>query len=690
MPPKYKLSPAFIAMMLDNNRKDAPPTPTPSGDAVRPADASPGPPEPHFTPLEEILGEQPTAALTPTPAPTLRTRLEPQLNLPTIGDVWQRMQADKRRTAAAYGPSDEWEPERDIIFPPLPGYPPRDGLLGRVGAHANGASMRSIGPNPEQPNSFGVTRPTPTPFVERPGIGGGFATDDNRTKAAMSTQVDPQFRADHEGFRQLIGDGRLNPAEQQRVSAIIDRVNAYRLGSQQGPAGGDAHSAAASDLGRAAGRLAQESPRVAAPLATYAMVHNQAAQRRADAGGAASMNSYGNASGQTAPAVNTAPPRAPYDFSSGFPSGKYDGLSKLGDIVPDAWSQEPAQRHVIGQGIQFAANQTPIDWTKAGFSQIETDPKNLSVMPGIGVGSGFYIDEKNKLSRPWALPWLSRTSAQMSVPARDLYSVDNLKLGQNDVLRPIISAAGVKHGWPPQTAAAIIDAEARKGGDGVWDPNSRSTESRARGLTQFEPETWIGDAQRRGSYLNGRASELGWLDKNGRIAPAHRREFLDLRYNATDSINAALDAASYNIEDLRRRGLILDNSPAALARYAYIAHHEGAAGAAAYLRGGPLHLSEDHWGNVPKKEQARYLKANGNDRSAAYRAFMNDYIDGHIDLRHFMVDQSGVEMPPTSTLYAAPVARVRLPDRPPAPRSNARPPVPMLRGRPRTPALRVR
>jgi hypothetical protein len=176
---------------------------------------------------------------------------------------------------------------------------------------------------------------------------------------------------------------------------------------------------------------------------------------------------------------------------------------------------------------------------------------------------------------------------------------------------------------------------------------------------------------------------LGWLDKNGRIAPAHRKEFLALRVNAKDSVNAALEYASNNIDYLRERDLILDNSPAALARYAYIAHHEGPAGAAAYLRGGPLQIPDDKWTkNIPSpKLRAKYLAANGNDRSAAYRSYMNDYIDGRIDPRHFMVGSTGVEVPSTRTLYATPRARPRLPDRPPAPRPIARPPTQMLRGK---------
>jgi hypothetical protein len=51
MPPYYKLSPAFIAMLLDNKRRASPPDPPLSDDSVQR-------PEPAFTPLEEILGER--------------------------------------------------------------------------------------------------------------------------------------------------------------------------------------------------------------------------------------------------------------------------------------------------------------------------------------------------------------------------------------------------------------------------------------------------------------------------------------------------------------------------------------------------------------------------------------------------------------------------------------------------------
>jgi hypothetical protein len=70
MPPSSKLSPAFIATMLDPKRKASPPTATSSEYVVRPAapSSSSGSPEPQFTPLEEILGERPASISAPVSA----------------------------------------------------------------------------------------------------------------------------------------------------------------------------------------------------------------------------------------------------------------------------------------------------------------------------------------------------------------------------------------------------------------------------------------------------------------------------------------------------------------------------------------------------------------------------------------------------------------------------------------------
>jgi hypothetical protein len=87
MPPNPKLSPAVIAALPGGKRNASPPNPPLSEDnSVRR-------PEPAFTPLDEILGTR-SASVSP---PVSTTWPDQQLNLPTIGDVWQRMPAEKQR-----------------------------------------------------------------------------------------------------------------------------------------------------------------------------------------------------------------------------------------------------------------------------------------------------------------------------------------------------------------------------------------------------------------------------------------------------------------------------------------------------------------------------------------------------------------------------------------------------------------
>ena len=169
-------------------------------------------------------------------------------------------------------------------------------------------------------------------------------------------------------------------------------------------------------------------------------------------------------------------------------------------------------------------------------------------------------------------------------------------------------------------------------------------------MTQFLKKTWIGEGQRRGSYLNEVARALGYLDRKDPVLAAHLKDFLDLRFDADHSINVAADYASHNLAVLRGHRLIRDNSAAALARYAYIAHHEGPTGAIYFLRGGSLGTGP--WDrNVPMKERPSYLAKNGQNVDQAYRAFMNDYTDKHIDVTRYMYDPGDVTVPATHTLY---------------------------------------
>jgi hypothetical protein len=87
-----------------------------------------------------------------------------------------------------------------------------------------------------------------------------------------------------------------------------------------------------------------------------------------------------------------------------------------------------------------------------------------------------------------------------------------------------------------------------------------------------------------------------------------------------------------------------------LARYAYLAHHEGLKGATAYLQGENLsaaHLNQ----NVPKDQKDYWLDHYGPDLSTAYRFFMNRWTDDKIDVTRYMYDPGGIAPPATATLY---------------------------------------
>ncbi|MEG3148513.1 hypothetical protein U1769_01350 [Sphingomonas sp. ZT3P38] len=238
----------------------------------------------------------------------------------------------------------------------------------------------------------------------------------------------------------------------------------------------------------------------------------------------------------------------------------------------------------------------------------------------------------------------------LGLATQDPYSPANLNLGVNQQYDDTIVMASWKYGLAPQTLAAFIGAEARRNSRNEWDPKSKNSDTGASGLTQFVATTWIGEAERRGSYLNEVAQRLGYLDRNGKMKEDHKKDFLELRFDTDHSIYAAADYASYNIAALRARKMILDESPAAIARYAYIAHHEGLDGARRFFGGQPVKAA--HWyENVPQEKRKALLAANGQDRDAAYRAFMNRYTDERIDVTLYMYDPANVTPPATQTLH---------------------------------------
>jgi hypothetical protein len=231
----------------------------------------------------------------------------------------------------------------------------------------------------------------------------------------------------------------------------------------------------------------------------------------------------------------------------------------------------------------------------------------------------------------------------------DPYSEANLTLGPNEQYRgDILSAARFYH-LTPHALAATIGSEMLPG---RWNPNAVNGQTHATGLSQFTAGTWIGEANRQGSFLNGVARNLGYLDDHGHLTSANSGRFLALRNNPRFSVWAAADYAAHNLSILRSQGYVRDESPAALARYAYLAHHEGLVGAQRFLRGERNVDERTFLNNVGRAaDRARYLAAAGNDRNRAYRDFQADFVDRNVDVTRYMINRNGVQAPPTRTLY---------------------------------------
>lgn len=230
------------------------------------------------------------------------------------------------------------------------------------------------------------------------------------------------------------------------------------------------------------------------------------------------------------------------------------------------------------------------------------------------------------------------------------YAPENLSLGANDRYRGAILEASTRTGMAPQTVAAIIDAEAAKS-QGVWQANSRAGTSSATGLTQFLTGTWVGEATRPGSALNQEAKALGLVDADNRVVD--RAGLLAARNDPRLSILAGADYARHNVAALRDSGHVPANaSPAAIAKYAYIAHHEGLGGARGLIDGEMGYLRDGTFeANVPSKQRSAYLDAAGGNEGAAYRGWISDYIDRNIDVTRFMGSAQGVDVPTVRSLY---------------------------------------
>lgn len=292
----------------------------------------------------------------------------------------------------------------------------------------------------------------------------------------------------------------------------------------------------------------------------------------------------------------------------------------------------------------------------------------------------------------------------------------NLRLMQNFTYHDYIVAAANRAGMIPQAIAAIMNAEAatiitieeipvfnkktgkpaldKKGkpvikripkNTGVWDPNSASPRSSARGMTQFLDATWIEMTMTDGTFLNARVKKEGWLttttitikhkkSEETKVVPAFKLEngsfvtpgkhsiaaqlsskphltgrakasdgnlqkILDLRFEAEYAIHTAVDYAMQNLAMLKKNNFKLDTlNDGEKAKIAYLAHHLGPGDVKAFINDT---MTADHAEYLLKAQvgadgAAKRAEKNKNDYLAAHRAWLDDFINDRISTTKYM------------------------------------------------------
>lgn len=215
-------------------------------------------------------------------------------------------------------------------------------------------------------------------------------------------------------------------------------------------------------------------------------------------------------------------------------------------------------------------------------------------------------------------------------------TLDPARLGANARHAPALERASERTGIPATALAAIVNAEAAKNSTGQWNVYSRNSRSSAAGLGQFLSRTWEGMAETRGTWLNQTAQAKGWLDRSGQVRAAARAELLQMRYNATASIETTADYARLNLKTLQRSGVATGEDPSAVARTAYLAHHLGAGDAIKYLKTG---LTDERAGLLLRAQigggRAQQAIARTGDASAAHRAWLDNYVGSRVRPERF-------------------------------------------------------
>lgn len=271
-------------------------------------------------------------------------------------------------------------------------------------------------------------------------------------------------------------------------------------------------------------------------------------------------------------------------------------------------------------------------------------------------------------------PFVKETRVEGGTPlhaAAAIFTEANLLLSPaNEKYRKLIITSAERYGFTPHTLAALIDAEAAKSKNG-WDPNSLNRGTNAAGLTQFLRGTWLEMVAEPRSLMNQRLKQEHKFDRivgkhdssgayclyglrgSGKVASEEKFDstrvhaLLSWRFIPEYSIDTAALYGKINLEKLAKRGLnIASLAPEDLAKVMYLAHHEGAGGAAVVMKG---KLDEDTAKkNLPKQigesNAVKLIKRFDNKPEQAYTYWLYELlVDKKINVAHFMVKAEGVK-----------------------------------------------
>jgi len=228
-----------------------------------------------------------------------------------------------------------------------------------------------------------------------------------------------------------------------------------------------------------------------------------------------------------------------------------------------------------------------------------------------------------------------------------------LVLRANEVFRDAILTASDRTGIDAAALAALINAEAAKNSDGSWNPSSAAPTSSAVGLTQFIDTTWEFMAKRSGTLLNETARDKGFVTSSNKIVASRRKNLLALRLDPTQSIVAAAEYGNRNLASLHKDALVPQGAnDDDIARLMYLAHHEGLAGAKAFLRGTltAARATKLLAANVPNANRRSALLArNGGSSVKAYREWLESYIKERVVPNSFRAEVEPIAGPATPT-----------------------------------------